>query len=158
MPVESSTDPVRRPSHWRYLRGYIHCLEEIGAPTIGNLGKALGVTKTAVWLFQKRHPEVIRWVNAVLLEQSLQYLGGVQRKVAHLAMRGSPAHAEIFFKVVNGAYARAQQPGDAPDPLTGSMQPIFNILIPRPEPAALPAAPAALPPVLDIPTIAVSRG
>lgn len=136
--------PRLPPSYWRYLRACIECLERLGSPTLSNLAKVLGVSKQAVWTFQKRHPDCLAWVDEFLLENNARYYGLVQRKMAMLAMQGSAEHADRFFKSMNGGYGAKGAFGDEgapPAPTTFTL----NLLVPRPPAPGSDAAQAAAP-------------
>lgn len=148
------------PSFWAYLRAHIRLIEAGLPPTQVNLAKELGIKKQSVWGFQRRHPEIMAWIDEQLAVHTGHYFTSVQRRMAFMAMQGSVQAAEAYFKSIAGAYApRAggffgdNDPGDNPALL---VQPQQIYLIPRPPTPQLAAPPApAASPLPDIPTVAV---
>jgi hypothetical protein len=148
--------PFIRPSYHRYLRAHVSLVEQGKGPTLVNLAKELGISGTAVWKFQKRHPDVLAWIGAFIAKGHEHYTALVVRRVGNLAIQGSAQHADIFLKFQSGAYVRAGAPGDPDAPLSdGRIVVTHNYLIPRPDYAQIPVAvvsstpallPACLPP------------
>jgi hypothetical protein len=135
--VDSSEIPNQgvKPSFWAYLRAAIRLIETGKAPTQVNLAKELRVSKQAVWKFQRRYPDLMPWIDEQLRAVNQNYFGLVQRRLALLAMQGSVAHAEAYFKSVHGVYAREEN--QVSDARAGNGYTI-NLLVPRPELPVIP--------------------
>jgi hypothetical protein len=147
-----------RPSYLAYLHAHVACLEQGFPPSCANLGRELGVAKQTVWKFQRRHPDVLSYVDAQIASANTYMVASVIRKMAMTAMTGggSPQHAEVYLKAMNGAYRQPDAGGGAPGTLGGPAF-IINNLIPRPEPLPVTETVPALPPAAAIPVLEVRR-
>lgn len=153
--------PARvRPSYLPFLRAHTELVERGVPPTCNNLAKELGVSRQSVWQFLTRHPDVSEWIDLHMDKAARRMTGSVIRRVGNLAIQGSDRHADIYFRFMAGAYARAGAMGDPASPPPGvvaGVQFTINNLIPRPP--ALEAEPAvpipALPPAMTVPTVEV---
>ena len=150
-----------RPSYFPVLRAHIELLEESKPTTYSNVAKKLGRSKQAVRQLCQRHPDLLTFIDAALQAENDKFVGAVIRQMAHLAMKGSPQHAEIYLKHIGGVYARSLPLGDGDVPGAGPFNVnnyTFNCLVPRP---AVPQLAAATPPAAavlstrpsDIPTV-----
>lgn len=145
------------------MRAYLRCLEDGKPPSSVNLARELGVTRQNVHQMLGRHPDLLAWINAAIERENAHFTASVVRRVANLAMAGSPQHAEIFFRHAAGAYSRQGAMGDpAGGGITGpgGLNFTINNLIPRPPTLAeealaagrvVEALPARIsPPVLEV--------
>jgi hypothetical protein len=153
-----------RPFYPLFLRAYLRCLEDGKPPTSVNLSRELGVSRQNVHQMLGRHPDLLAWINAAVDRENAHLTASVVRRVANLAMAGSPQHAEIFFRHASGAYARQGTIGDPPGGGTvpAGISFTINNLIPRPPTLAeelaaagrvveaLPAHVTPAPPVLEV--------
>jgi hypothetical protein len=140
----------------RYLRAKVDLTEAGTPPTYINLAKRLGISPQALWKFRRRYPWLDDWCNGVVLAETAQLLGFVQRRLALLGIQGSVAHAELFLKSVAGVFARPIDPDGDPgvNPAAVQVQQVF--LVPRPETPQLASLPTVhAPNPADIPTIVV---
>jgi hypothetical protein len=148
-----------RPSHWRYLRAKLHCIEAGHPPTTVNLAKHCGISRMAIWKLLHRWPWLDAWCDELMRAANVHYWGAIERRMALTALQGggSVAHAEQYRKMREGLSAQRElgegDPGVPPraSPVT------VNILVPRPDWPQLPApaVAAATPTPADIPTVAV---
>lgn len=81
----------------QYLEAAAHLLDEGKVVNLPNLGAELGITKQGVWKYQRENPGLMAWVSRELMRHNDEYLGAVMRRLAHLAMKGSPEHAKLFL-------------------------------------------------------------
>jgi hypothetical protein len=150
--------PIRR-SQLRYLRAKMDLTEGGTPPTYINLAKRLGISPQALWKFRRRYPWLDEWCNRFVLADNAALVGFVQRRLALVAIQGSPDHAELFFKSV-GALGGSGDQGDGRHGVNqGDVQVQQVFLVPRPEMPQLEAprnvTSAALSVPADIPTLVV---
>lgn len=136
-------DFIPKAAHWRYLRAYCELLEE-GAPvTFQALARRLGRHRQSIWNMRRSYPGLDAWMSDQLHAVNQQMTEPILAKMASLALRGSVAHAEVYFKViglVSGAGATANvnvqnagpqvihiavpRQGDAPVACSGELLPV----------------------------------
>jgi hypothetical protein len=124
-----------KPAFWAYLRAVIRLIEVGLPPTQVNLAKELRISKQAVWKFLRRYPELMPWLNSELRSANRHYFALVQRRLALLGIQGSVAHAEAFFRSLNGLYGEEDRRTE--EGASGSFT--LNLLVPRPELPVIPA-------------------
>lgn len=147
------------------LRAHVALLDEGQPPTFVNLAKKLHRSRQAVHAMFLRHPDLGPWIDRQVSAHTDMYTGSVVHRVAHLAMRGSAQHAEIYFRYRAGGYAPRVGFGmlAADDPsMPGGVLPgasyTLNLLIPRPPTPELPPHdPGVMAPrASDIPVVATT--
>ena len=152
-----------RSSFWRDFRACVSLLERGLPPTIVNISTELGITRQATWALQRRHPELLTWINENFIGRNKEYFGPVQYRLAMLAMQGSPVHADLYLKSLTMGFSGTDLPPAGGSVVNQNNGPTINLLVPLP---SLPgsvghAAPAAaslpegLSPLADIPVVAV---
>lgn len=158
--TESSSDwPVSdrqlRPSHWRYLRAKLECLENGQSPTTVNLAKRLGISRIAIWKLTRRYQWLDAWCDEILRESNANYWGAVERRMALVALQGSVPHADQYCKMRANTYAK---PVEGPGATSINHGFVINNLIPRPEALPIPTEEGRLrlPPPDSIPVVDVA--
>jgi hypothetical protein len=135
-----------RPFYHLVLRAHMACLDSGKVPSPVNLAKELRRSRQAVHLMFLRHPDLGAWIDRHVSAANEHYVGSVIRRVAMLAMQGSPQHAELFFKQRVGAFDRRGFGDEAlpPGAELNVNNYTLNLLVPRPEvpaPTPRPALP-----------------
>jgi hypothetical protein len=118
-----------RPSHFAYLRAYAEALDERGPINMAAIARRMGITPQAFWAMRRRCEGLDAWVAQQLGRKNEHYAEPILRKMAVLALSGSVAHAEVYFKVMgrmsgDGATTNVNVQNAGPK--------IINIAVPRP--------------------------
>jgi hypothetical protein len=121
-----------RPSHFRYLRAYAELLEERGPINKAAIARRMGITPAAFWIMRKRCAGLDAWVSEQLGRKNGLFADSILRKMAVLAEQGSVPHAELYFKVLGGAFARPNETAGGVTVNTSGAPAVINIAVPRP--------------------------
>lgn len=91
---------VPKQRDFDYLEAVALLYDEGRPVNLPNLGELLGITKQAVWKYQRENPQLMAWVNSQIRGVASQRVGGVIRKLAEIAERGSAEHAKLYLQVM----------------------------------------------------------
>jgi hypothetical protein len=151
--TDNAKEPRIRASWRRYFQACVSLLERGIPPTLTNIAKELRVSKQTVWALQRRHPELLAWINDEFIGRNRTLFGPLQFRLGQLGIQGSVQAAALYLHSLTMGFGNGESAATLPAGLTV----IQNYLVPRPEYPKLPEPTKSAAPVMlaDIPTVAV---
>jgi hypothetical protein len=142
-----------RASWRRYFQACVSLLERGLAPTLVNIAKELRVSKQTVWALQRRHPELLVWINEEFVGKNRTLFGPLQFRLGQLGIQGHMQAADLYLRSLTMGFGTIEPAASANG---GNMQVTQVYLVPRPDYPPLEPVKVLPPPVrADIPTVAV---
>jgi hypothetical protein len=120
-----------RPVHLRLAYAYESCFQDGVSPTDGVIAKRLNVRRETVNRWRRLNPPLWAWLRAQVSHTIEELRPFVDRRIAQLALQGSPEHAKLYYQFI----AKLEIPMGDGVPSAPIVH--MNFLIPRPEPVVL---------------------